>query len=256
MIRLEHICKSYDGGKSFAVNDVSLEVAPGSLLAMLGQSGSGKTTTLKMINRLIELGSGRILIDGNDISTINPVELRRKTGYVFQGIGLFPHRTVSENIATVPGLLGWEKANITARVVELLELVGLDPEKYAARYPHELSGGQQQRVGVARALIARPGVLLMDEPFGALDPLTRAEMQEQFNILRRSLKLTAVMVTHDMMEALLLADYIAVMKEGRVVGYGTPSELLNNPPHAYVRALLNMPKRQAEQVERIASSDS
>ena len=256
MIRLEHIRKSYDGGKSYAVNDLSLEVAPGSLLAMLGQSGSGKTTTLKMINRLIELGSGKILIDGNNISDMNPVDLRRKTGYVFQGIGLFPHRTVSENIATVPGLLGWSKTEITGRVHEVLELVGLDPKEYAARYPHELSGGQQQRVGVARALIARPGLLLMDEPFGALDPLTRAEMQEQFNILRRSLKLTTVMVTHDMLEALLLADYIAVMKEGRVVGYGTPAELLNNPPHAYVRALLTMPKRQAEQVERIASADS
>lgn len=256
MIRLDQVCKSYDSGRSYAVNEVSLEVAPGSLLALLGESGSGKTTTLKMINRLIELGSGRILIDGEDISVISPVELRRKIGYVFQGIGLFPHRTVRENIATVPRLLGWSATDTAERVDELLDLVGLDIEEYAVRYPHELSGGQQQRVGVARALAARPCVLLMDEPFGALDPVTRAEMQEQFSILRRSLKLTAVMVTHDMMEALLLADYIAVMKEGRVVGYGTPSELLNNPPHAYVRALLNTPKRQADQVERIAGAGS
>jgi osmoprotectant transport system ATP-binding protein len=254
VITLQAVSKSYDRGGTYAVRDVDLTIEKGSLVVLLGESGCGKTTTLKMINRLIEPSAGHITVGGEDIHSVNPVQLRRRIGYVFQGIGLFPHLTVAENVATVPKLLGWLSANIEARVNGLLDRVGLPPAAYAKRYPVELSGGQQQRVGVARALAAEPRVLLMDEPFGALDPITRDELREQLKALQRSLGLTIVLVTHDMTEALLLADRIAVMKEGRVLGYGTPTQLITDPPHAYVSALMEMPKKQADKVEQIANA--
>src|SRR5262245_57301300 len=253
MIVLDNVCKSYDGGATYSVFDVSLTVPTGSLLVLLGGSGCGKTTTLKMINRLIEPTSGRIEIHGRDVRAADPVELRRGIGYVFQGIGLFPHLTVADNVAVVPRLLGWAPGRIAARVDELLAMVHLPPEQYRDRFPRQLSGGQQQRVGFARALAAGPQVMLLDEPFGALDPVTRDGLREEFLGLRRRLGLTAVMVTHDMTEALLSADLIAVMNAGRLLRLGTPHELLTDPGDPFVAVLIDTPKRQADQVEALAA---
>jgi osmoprotectant transport system ATP-binding protein len=221
------------------------------LLVLLGGSGCGKTTTLKMINRLIDPTSGRVVVDGRDVRTANPVQLRRSIGYVFQGSGLFPHMTVGENIAVVPKLLHWKKDRITGRVDELLRLVKLPPEQFRDRLPRELSGGQQQRVGFARALAVGPKVMLLDEPFGALDPVTRDELREEFLQLRSRLGLTAVMVTHDMMEALLIADRIAVMNAGRLLQLGTPQELMTRPADEFVAALMASPRQQTEQLEAL-----
>ena len=251
MIRFESVSKSYDGGATYAVRDVTLRARPRTTLVLLGESGCGKTTTLKMMNRLEEPSSGRIRIDGDDIMRFDAVGLRRQIGYVFQGIGLFPHLTVAENIATVPQLLGWSRADIDVRVEELLGLVGLPASRYAARYPEALSGGQQQRIGVARALAARPRILLMDEPFGALDALTRVELQQQFLRLREQLKLTVVIVTHDVNEALLLGDVIAVMKEGRVIASGEPGQLVRNADDEFVAGLMKVPLEQAARVDRL-----
>jgi osmoprotectant transport system ATP-binding protein len=253
MIVLQNVSKSYDGGARYSVQDISLEVPTGALLVLLGGSGCGKTTTLKMINRLIEPTAGRIEVQGRDVRTVDPVELRRGIGYVFQGIGLFPHLTIADNVAVVPRLLGWPRERIAARVEELLRLVHLPPEEFRDRLPRQLSGGQQQRVGFARALAAGPQVMLLDEPFGALDPLTRDELRGEFLALRKRLGLTAVMVTHDMTEALLSADLIAVMNAGRLVRLGTPSELLTDPRDDFVAALMATPKRQADQVEALAA---
>lgn len=252
MISLRNVSKTYDNGRIRAVQDVSLDVEKGELLVLLGESGCGKTTTLKLINRLIERSAGNIQVGGKDIYDTDPIHLRRRIGYVFQGIGLFPHMTVGENIGTVPRLLQWSRADIDNRVNELLEYVGLQASEYISRYPRELSGGQQQRIGVARALAAHPSVLLMDEPFGALDPITRDQIQDELKTMQVALGLTVVLVTHDMTEALLLADRIAVMKEGQIVEHGSPSELMNNADHAYVKSLMAMPKRQADRVEHIA----
>ena len=259
MIRLEGVWKAYDsrGPASaygrYAVQDVSLHVRRGEVMVLLGGSGSGKTTTLKMINRLIEPTRGKIVIDGQDVTRLkNPVELRRKIGYVVQGSGLFPHRTVAENIALGPKLLGWAAGRIHDRVQELLELVALRPvEDYRDRFPDELSGGEQQRVGFARALAARPPVILLDEPFAALDPLTRDQLRDDFLRLRKELNLTAVLVTHDMTEALLLADRIAVLREGRLLTVGAPGELLANPGDEYVRNLLSSPLAQTRKLEKL-----
>jgi len=253
MIVLDNVSKSYDGGR-FVVENVSVQVPQGRLLVLLGGSGCGKTTTLKMINRLIEPTSGSIQIGGRDVRGLDPVELRRGIGYVFQGIGLFPHLSVAENIAVVPRLLKWPKEKIQARVDELLELVNLPPGEYRGRLPRQLSGGQQQRVGFARALAAGPEVMLLDEPFGALDPITREELRQEFLRIRRSLGLTAVMVTHDMTEALLSADLIAVMNAGHLIQLGTPRELLTQPADAFVARLMDTPKRQAEHLEQLMNS--
>ncbi len=253
MIVLEKVSKSYDGGATFAVRDVSLRVPERRLLVLLGGSGCGKTTTLKMINRLIEPSSGRILVDGRDVRELDPVALRRGVGYVFQGIGLFPHLSVAENVAIVPRLLRWPPAKIGVRVDELLDLVHLPPGEYRGRMPRQLSGGQQQRVGFARALAAGPKVMLLDEPFGALDPITRDELRVEFLQIRRQLGLTAVMVTHDLTEALLSADLLAVMEAGRLLQVGTPHELLTSPEHPFVATLMATPRRQAEQLENLTA---
>jgi osmoprotectant transport system ATP-binding protein len=234
-----------------AVDDLSLRVDEGELLVLLGGSGSGKTTTLKMVNRLIEPSAGRVIIEGQDVGALDPHVLRRRIGYVFQRVGLFPHMTVAENVAVTLTLLGWDRERIRSRVDLLLELVELPPALVRERRPSELSGGQQQRVGVARALAASPRVMLLDEPFGALDPLTRDRLQQSFLRIRRQLNLTAIFVTHDMVEALLLGDRIAVLSEGRLVQVGTPRELLRSPADDYVRQLMETPTRQAQFVETL-----
>ena len=246
MIVADKVSKSFDGGKTFAAKDVSFEVEHGKVLALLGGSGSGKSTTIKMINRLIEPTSGRILVDGKDVQERDAVLLRRSIGYVFQAIGLFPHMTVEENVSMVPKLLGQEPGSYRERVRELLDMVELPANEFAERYPHQLSGGQRQRVGFARALGGDAKVMILDEPFGALDPVTRDSLQSEFKTLQEKLELTAVIVTHDMAEALLLADHIAVMFEGEVVRIGTPRELLNDPGNDYVAKLLSTPRRHGE----------
>jgi osmoprotectant transport system ATP-binding protein len=234
-------------GDVVAVDGVSFQVATGELVALVGGSGSGKTTTLKMINRLVEPDTGRVTIDGQDTASLEPHVLRRSIGYAFQGVGLFPHLTVSENVAVPLRLAGWSRERIHARVDELLALLELDGS-LLARFPAELSGGQQQRVGVARALAASPRVILLDEPFGALDPLTRDRLQGSFDALRRRLGLTAVFVTHDVAEALVLADRIGVMRDGRLVQLGTPAEMARQPADEDVARLLDTPRRQARVV--------
>lgn len=251
MIRLENVCKSYDGGASFAVREVSLRIERGELMVILGESGSGKTTALKMINRLIDITSGDIFVRDQNVRQVNPVTLRRGIGYVFQRIGLFPHMTVGANVAVVPRLLGWSDDETAKRVDELLGLMGLSPATYRARLPRQLSGGQQQRIGFARALAAKPGVMLMDEPFGALDPLTRVELQNEYRRIHNDLGLTTVMVTHDIMEALMLADRIAVMRQGRVLQVGTPHELLTDPRHEYVSDMMATPRTQADHLREL-----
>ncbi|MDX1933899.1 MAG: ATP-binding cassette domain-containing protein [Capsulimonadales bacterium] len=255
MIRFHDVSKAYSPQR-FAVLDLNLEIAHGQTVALVGGSGSGKSTTLKMINRLIEPTSGSIDVNGTNVLRRDPVALRRTIGYVFQGIGLFPHMTVGENVAVIPRLLGWSSARIDARNEELLRLVRLPPEDYLHRFPSELSGGQRQRVGFARALAASPQVLLMDEPFGALDPITRDELQQEFLNLRRTMDLTVVLVTHDMTEALLLADQVAVMHEGRILRMGTPGEMLRSPGHDYVAALLETPRRHLEALRRLTGRES
>jgi osmoprotectant transport system ATP-binding protein len=248
MIEAQGLTRRY--GDRLAVDDVSFRVDSGELLALVGASGSGKTTTLKMINRLVEPTAGRVLVDGDDTATMEAHRLRRRIGYVFQGIGLFPHMSVGDNVAVPLRLAGWEGERVRARVTELLALVELDPQ-LAARPPSELSGGQQQRVGVARALAVTPRLMLLDEPFGALDPLTRDRLQQSFRTLRRRLELTAVLVTHDMAEALLLADRVGVMNAGRLVQIGTPAELLRAPADDHVAALLATPRRQARRLDEL-----
>ncbi|MFS2223338.1 ABC transporter ATP-binding protein [Pantoea sp. B65] len=232
MIHFNQVSKYFDG--SAAVSDLTLNIDAGEFTVLIGTSGSGKSTTLKMINRLIEHDEGTIRFAGEEIRRFNPQDLRRRMGYAIQSIGLFPHWTVEKNIATVPSLLNWPKARIRQRVTELLTLLNLDSE-FRQRYPHQLSGGQQQRVGVARALAADPEVLLMDEPFGALDPVTRATLQQEIIRIHQLSGRTIVLVTHDIDEALALADKIVLMDGGRVVQQGTPVELLTRPANAFVR---------------------
>jgi len=236
MIELENLTKTYDGRA--AVDDVTLTIPSGEIAAIVGTSGSGKTTLLRMINRLVEPSAGTIRIDGRDTREIAPFELRRQIGYAIQGHGLFPHWDVARNIATVPKLLGWDKSRVAARVDELLALFQLEPDQYRHRMPHELSGGQKQRVGVARALAAGPSVLLMDEPFGALDPIIRAKAQADLVDIQRRLKTTIVLVTHDMDEAIRLGTRIAVMSEGKVLQYASPAEIIAHPADDFVEAML------------------
>ena len=223
-------------------------MSDGEFLILIGESGSGKTTTLNMINRLIEPSGGRILVDGEDVLALDAVSLRRRMGYVFQGAGLFPHMTVAENVAITPRLLGWSREEMDARADELLQLVRLAPGEYRNRFPRELSGGQQQRVALARALAAKPNIMLMDEPFGALDPITRDDLADDYRHIHDELKLTTIFVTHDMTEAMLLGDRIAVMKDGAMVQIGTPNELLAAPADDFVRSLVEMPKKRARRL--------
>jgi osmoprotectant transport system ATP-binding protein len=229
MIRLDRVGKTYPNG-AVAVHELSLDLPRGEICVLVGPSGCGKTTTLQMINRLVEPTSGRIFLDGDDVTDADPVELRRHMGYVIQQVGLFPHQTIATNVATVPRLLGWKKDRMAARVDELLDLVGLEPAIYRDRYPAQLSGGQQQRVGVARALAADPLVLLMDEPFGAIDPVTRTRLQDEFLRLHREVRKTVVFVTHDIEEAVKMGDRIAILNVGGVLEqYDTPAHILGHP---------------------------
>ena len=234
MIRLVGVGKTYPDG-TVAVHHLDLDVPRGEVVVLVGPSGCGKSTTLKMVNRLIEPTQGRILMDGEDITHGDPVALRRRMGYVIQQVGLFPHQTIRANVATVPSLLGWDKKKAGARADELLDLVGLDPAQYATRYPHQLSGGQRQRVGVARALAADPPVLLMDEPFGAVDPVVRTRLQDEFLRLQRDLGKTVMLVTHDIDEAVRVGDRVAVFATGgRLAQYDVPARVLGRPADDFV----------------------
>src|SRR3984893_9274273 len=243
IIELNDVSKAY--GDARALERVTLSVGEGEFLAIVGPSGSGKTTLLRLINRLAEPTSGQVLVEHQDVRLADPPALRRRIGYVFQGIGLFPHLTVAENIAITPRLIGWSKERRAARADELLQLVRLDPAHYRDRFPAELSGGGRQRVGVARALAAEPKIVLMDEPFGALDALNRDAIGRDYRALHEKLGLTTVMITHDLTEAVLLADRVMVVHEGHIIEEGTPQQLMTAPKAAYVRELIETPRRQA-----------
>jgi osmoprotectant transport system ATP-binding protein len=250
MIRFEHTAHHY-ASRDPVLRDVDFEVTRGQLLVVIGASGSGKTTLLKLVNRLLEPTEGRVLVDGVDVAGRDPIALRRSIGYVFQRFGLFPHLTLAENVAVGPRLSRWSATDIAARTDELLLLLGLAPDVYRSRYPEELSGGQQQRVGLARALAARPSIMLMDEPFGSLDPVTRDQLQLSYRRLHDEFGLTTLLVTHDVVEALLLADHVLVLHEGRVAQVATPSELLASREPRVVR-LLEVPRRQLARLDALA----
>ena len=234
-IRLEGLTKRFAGQREPAVDGLTMEIPQGEIVILVGPSGCGKTTTMKMINRIIEPTSGRIILDGEDVTKVNPDQLRRRIGYVIQQIGLFPHATIAENIGTVPRLLGWRKERIAERIDELLEMVGMDPGQYRDRYPKELSGGQRQRVGVARAMSADPDVMLMDEPFGAIDPITRERLQNEFLRLQEQIKKTIIFVTHDIDEAIKMGDRIAILQEqSHIAQFDTPERILVNPANDFV----------------------
>ncbi|MGC4377694.1 ABC transporter ATP-binding protein [Fictibacillus sp. Mic-4] len=237
MIKLENVEKKYSDGY-VALKNINLECKEGEITVLIGPSGCGKSTTMKLINRLIHPTKGKVYINGKDISEVNPVELRRKIGYVIQHIGLFPHMTIAENVAVVPNLLNWEKEKTDRRINELMKLVGLDPQTYRNRYPKELSGGQQQRIGVIRAMAAEPPVILMDEAFSALDPISREQLQDELVELQKNIKKTIVFVTHDMDEALKIADKIVLMKDGEIVQEGSPEEILRHPANGFVKSFI------------------
>ncbi|MGM0839464.1 MAG: ABC transporter ATP-binding protein [Bacillota bacterium] len=248
MIEFKNVTKVYEDGTE-AIKGINLTIPKGKLVALIGPSGCGKTTTMKMINKLISPSSGTILINGKDTSKTDEVELRRNIGYVIQRIGLLPHMTIEENISLIPRLKGWKKEQYEGRVDELLNLVGLDPEVYRKRYPLELSGGQQQRVGVIRALAAEPPIILMDEPFSALDPISREQLQDELKSIQNTIHKTIVFVTHDIDEALKIADEIAVMRDGEIEQIATPSELLSQPANEFVRAFIGEDRLNARQTQ-------
>lgn len=243
MIKFENVSKKFPGGVT-AVDGLTLEVKEGETLVLLGTSGSGKTTTMKMVNRLIEPTSGTILINGSDIMSQNVIELRRNIGYAIQHIGLFPHMTVAENIAVVPALLSWTDSKISDRTDELLNMVGLEPENFRDRFPTQLSGGQKQRIGVARALAADPPIVLMDEPFGALDPITREQLQDEFLELESEIKKTIIFVTHDIFEAVKMGDRVALLDEGKIQQLDEPAKLVDNPANEFVENFLGQSRFQ------------
>jgi osmoprotectant transport system ATP-binding protein len=236
-IEFQNVTKRFKGASYAAADNLSFTVEAGELVTILGSSGCGKTTLLKMVNRLYEPDSGRIILFGEDISTVDAVKVRRRIGYVIQQIGLFPHMTVGENIATVPKLLGWDKERISQRTDELLKLIGLAPEEFRNRYPAQLSGGQQQRVGLARALAVDPKIMLLDEPFGAIDSITRTKLQDELISLHRGLDKTFLFVTHDIGEAFRLGSRVMIMNEGRICQFDRPEEILKNPADSFVRSL-------------------
>ena len=238
-IAFQDVTKTFPGASYSAVDHVSLTVNEGEFITILGSSGCGKTTLLKMINRLYEPDSGSILLFGEDVSTVDVVKLRRRIGYVIQQIGLFPHYTVSENIATVPRLLGWEKEKISARVDALLNLVGLEPKEFRDRYPAQLSGGQQQRIGLARALAIDPKIMLMDEPFGAIDSITREKLQDELLTLHREMGKTILFVTHDIEEAFRLGNRVIIMNEGKILQFDTPAAIIRQPADPFVQSLVD-----------------
>jgi osmoprotectant transport system ATP-binding protein len=250
-IAVENVSKQFGSGRP-VLDGVSLTIQRGEFLAVVGASGSGKTTLLRLVNRLADPSAGTVRIGGVDAASLDPVVLRRRIGYVFQEIGLFPHMTVAENIAITPRLLGWDRARMDMRVEELLALVRLDTQ-YRTRFPHQLSGGERQRVGVARALAAGPEMVLMDEPFAALDPLTREALGQDYRVLHDKLGLTTLMITHDMVEALELADRIAVLRAGAVVAQGRPAALIDHE-HPYVRELMQTPRKLARRVEALLAA--
>ncbi|WP_051442220.1 ABC transporter ATP-binding protein [Arthrobacter sp. H14] len=235
MIRLEELSKKFPGQKKNAVDNLTLDIPEGDIVVLVGPSGCGKTTTMKMMNRIIEPTSGRIILDGEDVTSSDPDKLRRRIGYVIQQVGLFPHQTIGENVGTVPKLLGWDQKKISARVDELLEMVNMEPSQFRNRYPKQLSGGQKQRVGVARALGADPAVMLMDEPFGAIDPITRDRLQNEFLRLQSEVRKTIVFVTHDIDEAIKMGDRIAILQDGsHIAQYDTPEQILTAPANDFV----------------------
>ncbi|WP_460449604.1 ABC transporter ATP-binding protein [Alsobacter sp. SYSU BS001988] len=234
MIRLEGVTKQFPGAARPAVDALDLEVPSGRTCVLIGPSGCGKTTTMRMVNRLIEPSAGHIIVEGEDVTTVDPVGLRRRIGYVIQQVGLFPHMTIADNVAAVPRLLGWPETRIRERSAEMLSLVGLEPGQFLSRHPRHLSGGQRQRVGVARALAADPPVMLMDEPFGAIDPIVRGRLQEEFLDILRRLKKTVILVTHDIDEAIRMGDLVAIMRDGRLVQYDAPERLLAAPVDGFV----------------------
>jgi osmoprotectant transport system ATP-binding protein len=249
LLEFQRVSKSYPDG-THAVRDLDLRVERGEFVVLIGPSGCGKTTTLRMINRLVDPTGGSVLLNGRDVTAYDPVQLRRGIGYVVQQIGLFPHMTIEENIEVVPRLLGWPAERRHDRTAELLQLVGMDPGTYRERFPHELSGGQQQRIGVLRALAADPDLILMDEPFGALDPITREQLQDELKRLQEAVHKTIVFVTHDMDEALRLANRIAVLREGRLVQYDTPREILRSPADAFVAQFVGRHRIAEQEVPR------
>ncbi|HEY0121623.1 MAG TPA: ATP-binding cassette domain-containing protein [Rhizobium sp.] len=238
MIRLDHVTKNYEGSDRHAVDGLELEIETGTTVALIGPSGCGKTTTMRMINRLETPTRGRVLVNGRDVAETDQKQLRRSIGYVIQQVGLFPHMTIARNVATVPRLLGWDKARTDRRIDELLDLVGLDPAIMRRRLPHELSGGQRQRVGFARALAADPAIMLMDEPFGAIDPITRVRLQDEFRQILKKVSKTVVIVTHDIDEAIKMGDRIAIMRDGRLLQYDTPEAILARPANDFVESFL------------------
>ncbi len=254
MIKLEHVTKTFPGSDHVAVDNLNLEIEAGMTVAMIGPSGCGKTTTMRMINRLETPSSGRVLVQGRDVAETDPRQLRRSIGYVIQQVGLFPHMTIARNIATVPRLLGWDKAKTDKRIDELLELVSLDPAVMRNRLPHELSGGQRQRVGFARALAADPEIMLMDEPFGAIDPITRIKLQDEFRQILKKVSKTVVIVTHDIDEAIKMGDKVAIMRDGGLLQYDTPEALLAKPADEFVKNFLG-PDRTIKRLSliRVAS---
>lgn len=253
MIRLDHVTKNYAGSGRHAVDGLDLVIETGMTVAMIGPSGCGKTTTMRMINRLETPTVGRVLVNGHDIAETDPKQLRRSIGYVIQQVGLFPHMTIERNIATVPRLLGWDKAKADRRIDELLDLVSLDPAVMRRRLPHELSGGQRQRVGFARALAADPAIMLMDEPFGAIDPITRVKLQDEFRQILKKVSKTVVIVTHDLDEAIKMGDRIAIMRDGRLLQYDTPEAILAKPANDFVESFLG-PDRAIKRLSLIPAS--
>lgn len=246
VIQYKDVCKKFEGSSKYAVDHVSAEIEGGEFITILGSSGCGKTTLLKLTNRLYDPDGGQIVVEGDDISTVDPVELRRRLGYVIQQVGLFPHMSVRDNITVIPSLMKWNKRRMDERADELLRLVGLEPAEFRDRYPHQLSGGQQQRIGLARALVLDPDIMLLDEPFGAIDAITRLNLQNELLRIHGGLGKTFLFVTHDINEAFKLGNRVMVMNEGRLLQFDEPSEIVRHPADAFVQSLVESARAQEE----------